>query len=334
MAVSRLRGLQAIAAACAGLLVSAAPAPANDSFQHRSGWAGSLRAGASRHHGGSWGHGSHSYGDPNNYWARRWYRVHEYQSQFDPYGHGYGPYQYGAYGYRYGAHGYGPYGYGANRYPAYGDGFDDLGLYERFYLDRYYGAVACAPAPYEAACSLSPVGSPGLSRSYAAEGGRPSVWRSYEQPFSLEQELARLFEASGWTPLSDGRIEHARKLFAHLVERRPARGVPRIGLALATAEQGNRERGVELMREALRIDGSALYDVPVDDRLRLRLGALERHYPEAEFGRDAHFMLAALRYLGGRNDDARNAIERAQRQGDDSESATALRRLIEARPHR
>ena len=92
--------------------------------------------------------------------------------------------------------------------------------------------------------------------------------------------------------------------------------------------QGDRDRGVELMREALRVDEGALDHVPVDDRLRERLAALERHYPSTEFSEDTHFMRAALHYLRGKNEAAHTAIERALARGDDNESTAVLRRII------
>lgn len=317
MPAARARQLLAIVTMSASLIVGADPAQANDGFRHPTGGlTGPYRAGDSGLRGAYGGIHSRNL---DRYWARRWHRVYEQQSQFDPYGYGYDPYRYGPYRYDQ----YGGYGY---RY--------DLGLYERFYLDRYYAASSCDPFASDVACSLPAVGSRGPAYSSGDDAARPSVWRAYEEPFSLEQELAEIYEASGWTPLSDGRTDDALRRFAKLVERRPNRGVPRIGLALATAELGDRERGVDLMREALRVEGKALYDVPVDARLRERLTALGRHYPATEFGTDAHFMLAALRYLGGENNAARTSIERALARGDDSESTETLRRLIDARPRR
>ena len=84
----------------------------------------------------------------------------------------------------------------------------------------------------------------------------------------------------------------------------------------------------------LRVESGALYDVPLDDRLRERLAALGRLYAATESGKDAHFMRAALDYLREENDAARTSIERALARGDDSESSAVLRRLITLRPRR
>ncbi len=217
---------------------------------------------------------------------------------------------------------YDPYGYR-----------DDLGFYARSYLDRDDGVSTRLPVSSDVPCSLSSVSARGQSEKSNAYPSRPSISRTFTPDFlvgegSFDEILAEIYEASGWTPLADGRTDDAYLRFSKLSKRRPARGVPRVGLALASAVLGDRDRAVILMREALRVDGSALDHVPVDDRLRERLAALARRYPTTEFSEDTHFMRAALDYLRGKNEAAHTSIERALARGDDDESTAVLRRII------
>jgi len=332
MPAIRLRDVRAIVLACAGLLLAAGSVRADGDVYRssgRSGYSGysgnSGNSGYSGYSGYSGSVGTTQQGnasgpnpsigvyrrshdsfilgsycdDPRNLETqRRFGRVSDDQYHFDPYG------------YR-----------------------DDLGYYSRSYMDRDDGRSTRNPVSSDVPCSLSPVGAPGpVYRSPGVDVSGSRSRRDFDSSFSAEKELAELYEASGWTPLSDGRTYAALDRFARLVKRSPERGIPRVGLALATAELGERDRAVDLMRDALRVEADALYDVPVDERLRVRLAALGRLYPSTEFDVDTHFMRAAIRYLGGENESAHTSIERALARGDDSESTATLRRLIVERP--
>jgi len=212
---------------------------------------------------------------------------------------------------------YDPYGYR-----------DNLGFYTGPSPDRGDGISTRDPVSSDVPCSLPSVSTRGQGGRFGAYTSRPSIPHALAPVFSVDEALAEIYEASGWTPLADGRTDDAYLRFSKLSKRRPNRGVPRVGLALASAVLGDRDRAVALMREALRVDRDALDHVPVDDRLREQLAALARHYPTTEFSEDTHFMRAALHYLLGKNEAAHTSIQRALDRGDDDESTAVLRRII------
>lgn len=174
-------------------------------------------------------------------------------------------------------------------------------------------------------------GRSGLSDSPHLEPRRltPNARLEFDQ--TLARQLRETYEASGWTPLADGRSREALVRFTRLAERNPHHGVPRVGVALASATLGELEQGVEMMREALRVDADALVHVPVEPRLRKRLAGLASGYAPLASSLDREFMRASLYYLSGSRERAAAALERAMAEGDTSESSSNLRQLIDAR---
>ena len=74
---------------------------------------------------------------------------------------------------------------------------------------------------------------------------------------------------------------------------------------------GDLELGVEMMREALRVDPDSLYHVPVEPRLRERLAVLANGYGPLSSASDREFMRASLHYLRGNRSEAAASLGRA-----------------------
>ena len=225
------------------------------------------------------------------------------------------------------------------RYDPYGYR-DDLGFFTRSWRDRDDEPSTRSPLSSGVHCALS-VALAGGGDEIAFRQHYPSSSERAYPPSdllsatpSLEDELREVYEQSGWTPLSDGRTQDALARFDELSRRNPQRGVPRVGIALANAELGRQRRAITAMRKALQLDGEALYHVPVDAKLRKRLGALASSFSGEAEGADTDFMRAALLYLTGEEDAARLLIDRAQTRGDHSASSAALRHLVHERPRR
>ena len=138
----------------------------------------------------------------------------------------------------------------------------------------------------------------------------------------------------GWSLLENGRPVEAQRVFAALASTHPLRGAPKIGYAVATADIGQLSKGAAAMRRALRIDPDALHYVPVNADLQHKFRQLADYYDvgPASVGRaDAHFMAAALHYLGGEPNIAREKIHQSLKYGDSKASTKNLRRIIEDR---
>ncbi len=110
---------------------------------------------------------------------------------------------------------------------------------------------------------------------------------------------------------------------------RPREGLPAIGVALASAALHRNERAADAMRRAVRYEAKALYEVPLNARLREGIRKLLRRY---RAGRrlspaDASFLVAALSVVLGNHEKAHAAVERAHDAAPKPTTAT-LRRVI------
>lgn len=138
----------------------------------------------------------------------------------------------------------------------------------------------------------------------------------------------------GWSLLEKGRSVEAQRVFAALASSHPLRGAPKIGYAAATADIGQLSKGAVAMRRALRIDKDAVHYVPVNPDLQYKFRQLADYYdvgPASVSRTDAHFMAAALHYLGVEPNIAREQIHQSLKYGDSTASAENLRRIIEDR---
>ena len=136
-------------------------------------------------------------------------------------------------------------------------------------------------------------------------------------------------KGQGWEELANGSYSAARSIFAAEVQRRPERGTPKVGYALAAAAGGDLVRSSWAMRRAFRIDPSSIKYAQVDDPLRAQIGLLlDRYLARRGETRDAAFMVAALYYLLGDADSARGAMDWAVQHGDSSLSLQNLGNLI------
>ena len=89
------------------------------------------------------------------------------------------------------------------------------------------------------------------------------------------------------------------------------------------------------MRRALRIDPDSLHYVTIDDQLRPLIQRLTQDYQRSlqhdAHDRDAALMLASLHYLLRDAGQANVIVEQAIAEGDQTESALHLKRLIDRR---
>ncbi len=120
----------------------------------------------------------------------------------------------------------------------------------------------------------------------------------------------------------------ALRVFGDEATRRPTKGAPKIGYALAAALNGDLAKGVRAMRRALRIDPDALHYVRIEEGLRSRIEGLVERYAALERSRDSNFMLAALHYLLHDLDSAERAIKLVVVAGDGPRGTVNLRDLI------
>jgi tetratricopeptide (TPR) repeat protein len=138
----------------------------------------------------------------------------------------------------------------------------------------------------------------------------------------------------GWSLLEKGRPVEAQKVFAALASTHPSRGAPKIGYAVATTDMGQLSKGAAAMRRALRIDPDAVHYAPVNSDLQHKFRQLADYYdvgPASVSRTDRHFMAAALHYLGGEPNIAREKIHQSLKYGDSMTSTKNLKRIIEDR---
>ena len=137
--------------------------------------------------------------------------------------------------------------------------------------------------------------------------------------------------SSAWQTLGLGQYSAALNVFAEESQSHPNSGVPKAGYSLATAANGDLERGVWAMRRAFRIDPDSLHYLQLDEKNYLLVDNLIGQYSsqkiEGSDGKD--FMISALHYLKHDYSAAKQSIINAQQYGDKSSSITNLQRLID-----
>lgn len=242
------------------------------------------------------------------------------------YGHyGYGHHGYGHHGrshHGHGRHRHGHHGHGHRGHGYYGYGYLGYGLLDYATRPRYYSGYprAYAPRRYSA---YDP---------YAPRSG--TVTYIGDSSPAVTSVVSTGETGDGWTLLAEGRTTAALQAFGRAAEGHPKEGRPKVGYALAAAASGDLDRGVWAMRRAFRIDPHATHYIDLSEPLRgTASGLIGRYRGELGGSRsgdaDAWFMTAALRYLIHDRDEAREALDHAVEQGDNSPSTANLRSLIE-----
>ncbi len=224
-------------------------------------------------------------------------------------------------------------------YAYYGLGLFALGLYghhyygHHYYGHHYYGHYYYGHhyyTPYYGYYSY-----PGYSIYPYAYGRAPDTSDRHENGTYRQQDNlagARIAHVrDGWKLLKEHRPDDALNAFAIEAQEHPTRGMPKVGYALAAAENGQLDRGVWAMRRALRFEPEALHYMNVDKQLQKSIRELIHRYDydsASEKATDAAFMRAALHYLLREDKKARAAMDQALRVRDDSASAKNLGKLI------
>ncbi len=155
------------------------------------------------------------------------------------------------------------------------------------------------------------------------------VTRPYPRTPQRQAPVLPTFDRhEGWQALGKAEPDNAMRIFAIQSRQNLRSGVPKIGFALATAANGERQRAVWSMRRAIDIDPGALDQVVMDAELEQLVSDLNEHYRADITSASAQpyhaFMIAALSYLQGDIPGAENFITAA----DDSRSSNNLRSLI------
>jgi len=221
-----------------------------------------------------------------------------------------GGYYYGhhGYGHQYGGHGYG------HRYAYYGLGSYALyghHGYGNYYYTPYYGYYS---SPYTYGYS-----------SYSNE----------RYTYKNQEDVRISHSRDGWQLLKDNHPNKALSAFAIEAQDHPAKGMPKVGYALASAGTGQLGRGVWAMRRALRFDPESLHYVAVDQSLRKRIRDLIHRYDydsTSAKATDAAFMRASLHYLLRETPAARTAMKQALDTRNGTVSTRNLKKLIHDSP--
>jgi len=239
--------------------------------------------------------------------------------------HGYGHHYGYGYGHYYGGHEHGHHGGYGHHYAYYGLGayalYGLFGHYGHDYGDHYYGSHYYTPyyEPYYGHYSYP------YSYGYSSYSHESHVYNQH-------QEGDRITHSSdGWKLLRDNHPNDALNAFAIEARNHPAKGMPKVGYALASAETGQLDRGVWAMRRALRFDPESLHYMTVDQTMRIRIRALIHRYDydsSSAKATDAAFMRASLHYLLRESAEARHAMDQAMQANDDTVSSRNLNKLL------
>ena len=139
-------------------------------------------------------------------------------------------------------------------------------------------------------------------------------------------------EKEGWDWLAKGETEQALNIFAIQSQQDLNSGTPKIGFAIAAAISGDLVRGTRAMRRALRVDPASLRAIYINKDLETKIALLSEEYQSALQNKDGNideaFMVAALSYLKQDYPTADNAVNDAITAGDQDQSTSNLRQLI------
>ena len=142
----------------------------------------------------------------------------------------------------------------------------------------------------------------------------------------------------GWMLLAEDQPSAALREFARDAQQNLSNGVHKVGYSISAAATGRLSRGVWAMRRACRIDPDSMHHLnieQIDHRIPATVERLEEAYSERiarrRNDRDSAFMVASLRYLIGKDTQAKDAIDLAVRHGDRASSTSNLQHAIDTR---
>ena len=245
---------------------------------------------------------------------------------------------YGGYGHSYGQ-GYSPSGHGYRHDGRHGYGHRKHHGYSSHY--RHHGHIGTAAYVF-----LGILGVAVLSQILDNDNDqdrryqksttykRPAYHRSPAQyqdvlinDKSKTKPVYNYSENEAWDCLAKGDTDHALDIFAIQSQQNLHSGIPRIGFAIAAAANGETERATRAMRNALRVDASALDKININN-IKPMLEMLSENYQlnldTNKNNTDNAFMMATLAYL---QEDYRTANEIIS-ENDQSHSADKLKKLI------
>jgi hypothetical protein len=241
-----------------------------------------------------------------------------YAGSYGGYGHHYG------YGYGYKHHGY----YGHYSHHGHGShlGYVLLGLTGIVLLSHLFNRADHYP----------------LQRHYNPYGYHPPQSNnvparqrtySYSQSSNTKKLITPSYgEKEGWDWLAKGETEQALNIFAIQSQQNLNSGTPKIGFAIAAAINGDLDRGTRAMRRAIRVDPASLRDIYINKDLETKIALLSEEYLSVLQNKDRNtdeaFMVAALSYLKQDYATADNSIGDAIAAGDQDQSTSNLRQLI------
>jgi len=131
----------------------------------------------------------------------------------------------------------------------------------------------------------------------------------------------------GWDWLAKGNAGYALDIFAIQSQQNLNSGIPKIGFAIAAAENGDMDRATRVMRKAIRVDAAALDKINIS-KIKAMMETLSEKYKLSldnnKNNTDNMFMIAALSYLQQDYETAHDLIT----ESDKSPSANNLRELI------
>ncbi len=218
------------------------------------------------------------------------------------YGHYSGHHGYGySYPY-YGLHSYYGYGHHSYGYPGYSYGYSNYSHHNNSYATPYR-----SDDDYSSASTYQ-------SRTY--NRGDSSIATGH-----------------GWSLLGNNQASAALSDFGRQAQAFPAKGDPKVGYALASADLGRLDKGVWAMRRALRVDPHALHYISLDERLNNKVEQIIRQYEKksaySDRDYDTAFMLASLHYLRRDIHAAHSFIDQAVLARHHSSSTKNLKALID-----
>lgn len=136
-------------------------------------------------------------------------------------------------------------------------------------------------------------------------------------------------ENLAWRYLAAGTAKAALRHFSQEAGRVPLNGLPRIGLGISAALNGEIKMSVRAVRRAFREDPQGSAVIPVIHGISARLQRIADYFQEeAEPTKDSQFMLAAMGYFLDDEELARRSLETAIENGDESPAAKNLMALL------
>ena len=271
---------------------------------------------------GHHGYGHHSYGYHG--YGHRGYRSRHYGYRHYPYRYGYKRHYYRHYRYNYRHRSYSGRSYSGHR--SYSDGKHRNPLVTILTAPAYlaYGILKTPAVIVDSLTGDDDHGADSDSRHrQGVKSATDTTTAVHDEPYTAQT----LLEEPGWQALANGYDREALRRFAEQAQASPHNGVPKIGYALSAASNGNLERGIWAIQRALRRDNEAFVYLPLDGALRQTVGNLIRQYESryeqsdypGRYSSDGAIMIAALYYLHGNRDVARETIAAAQ--ADDNSAA-------------